>query len=187
MAPGEFLNLAFPSPVQAEWIEINLENAELARWATVELTMEDGSKTTVSGKVIKNRLFLPKDELPKDKVSSLRLTNTGNNSQEVKLTLFRVGIPEMQPDLNPYSLVDTDLTTFYNCSKAPLNEQLPLPAHTSKILVVGTADTSINGKAGKAINDHIREYDVPAGVQKINLYAPQDEGKRVYEVLFLHQ
>ena len=187
MAPGEFLNLAFPSPVHAEWIEINLENDDLARWATVELTLEDGSKTSVSGKVVKNRLYLPKDEMPKDKVSSLRLTNTGNNTQEVKLTLFRMGIPELQPDLNPYTLVDTDLTTFYNCSKAALNEQLPLPAHTTKILVVGTADSSINGNPGKVISSHIREYEVPVGVQKVNLYAPQDEGKRVYEVIFLHQ
>ena len=151
------------------------------------LTLEDGTKVPLNGKVVKNRLFLDADDLPKEKVTALRLTNTGNKAQEIKLTLFRMGIPEVQPDLNPYTLVDADLTTFYNCSKAALNEQLPLPGHTTKILVVGTADTTINGQEGKPVNGHIREFEVPANVKKVNIYAPQDEGKRVYEVIFLHE
>lgn len=187
IAPSEFINLEFPTPVQAEWVEINLENADLAQWATVELTLENGTKVPLSGKVVKNRLYLDADDMPKDKVTALRLTNTGNNAQEIKLTLFRMGIPEVQPDLNPYTLVDTDLTTFYNCGKAALNEQLPLPGHTTKILVVGTADTTVNGDKGKAINGHIREYSVPKRVKSVNIYAPQDEGKRVYEVIFMHE
>jgi len=84
-------------------------------------------------------------------------------------------------------LVDADLATFYNCGKSALNTQLPLPVHTTKIRVIGTADTIINGSAGTQVSDHIREYSVPQGVNKINIYAPQDEGKRVYEILFLHK
>ena len=187
IAQGEFINLEFPTPVQPTWVEINLENEDLARWATVELTTEDGVKKQISGKVTKNRLYIQADDLPKDKITSLRLTNTGNNTQEIKLTLFRMGIPEVSPDLNPYTLVDTDMTTFYNCSSAALNEQLPLPANTAKIIVIGTADTTINGDSGTQISEHIREYAVPANVKKVNVYAPQEEGKRVYEVIFIHE
>lgn len=187
IAPGEFINLEFPTPVNAEWVEINLENAKLDRWATVEFTLEDGTKHTVTGKVVKNRLYVDKTSMPKEKVSSLRLTNTGKATEEIKLTLFRVGIPEIAPDQNPYSLVDEDLTTFYNCTKSDLNTIVPLPEHTTKILVLGTADTSINGNTGSQRSPHIREYNVPAGVKKVNVYAPQDHGKNVYEVIFLHE
>ena len=98
-----------------------------------------------------------------------------------------MGMPEISPDLNPYTLVDADMTTFYNCSSAALNEQLPLPANTSKIIVIGTADTTINGDSGTQISEHIREYTVPANVKKVNVYAPQEEGTRVYEVIFMHE
>lgn len=187
IAPGEFITLEFPTPVTPKWVEINLENAELDSWASVEMTLEDGSKHKLEGKVHKNRLFLENDDMPKEKIRELRLTNTGTNTQEIKVTLFRVGIPEIQPDQNPYTLVDTDLSTFYNCGKSALNTQLPLPENTTRILVIGTAEVSLNGDAGRTVSDHIREYTVPAGVRKVNVFAPQDEGKRVYEVLFLHR
>lgn len=187
IAQGEFINLEFPTPVQAHWIEINLENAHLAQWATIELTLEDGSKKVIKAPVVKNRFFITKEDLPKEKVAALRVTNTGDKTQEIKLTLFRVGYPEIEPDQNPYNLVDTDLTTFYNCAKSPLNTQIPLPENTTKILVMGTADTAVDGDKGKQISPHIREYRVPAGVKRVNLYAPQDHGKNVYEVIFMHE
>jgi hyaluronoglucosaminidase len=187
IAKGEFINLAFPTPVQAQWIEINLENPDLDDWASVELTTVEGNKVVLEGKVIKNRLHITREDMPKEKVTAMRLTNTSDSTQEIKLTLFRMGIPEIQPDLNPYSLVDTDMTTFYNCSKAALNEQLPLPQNTAKIIVIGTADTSVNGDHGTQISEHIREYAVPGNANRINVFAPQDEGKRVYEVLFIHE
>lgn len=187
IAPGEFINLEFPTPVQAEWVEINVENAKLAQWGKVELTLEDGSKVQLSGTVLKNRLYLEKDQMPKDRITSLRLTNSSSQTQEIKLTLFRVGMPEIQPDQNPYTLVDADLTTFYNCSKSALNTQISLPENTSRILVLGTADVSINGDSGKQLSPHIREFSVPAGVRRVNVFAPQDEAKSVYEVLFLHE
>ena len=187
IAPGEFINLEFPTPVNAEWVEINVENSNLNIWGTIELTTENGNKLKLSGKVIKNRFFLNKDNMPTEKVTSLRLTNTGVKTEEIKVTIFRLGIPEIAPDQNTYTLVDNDLSTFYNCGKSPLNTHIPLPLNTKKILIVGTADTSINGDTGQQISPHIREYAVPANVSKINVYAPQDVGKRVYEVLFLHE
>ena len=186
MAPGEFLDLEFPSPVQAEWLEINLENANLAKWATVELTLEGGKKTVLNAEVVKNRLYLTAKELPNARISSVRLTNTGSAPEEIKLTLFRVGIPEQQADLNPYTLVDEDLCTFYNCGKEALNTQVPLPANTKSIIVVGTAEVSINGDEGTPQGDHTRIYTVPAGVNRVNVYAPKQDGKRVYEVIFMH-
>ncbi len=187
IAPEEFISLEFPTPVSPEWVEINLENADLDTWGNIELTLEDGSKKSISGPVVKNRFFIEKEDLPKGKITALRVTNTGNTEQEIKLTLFRVGIPEIEPDQSPYTLVDEDLASFYNCGKSTLNTQLPLPENTTKIRVIGTADASVNGNTGTQISDHIREYSVPQGVNKINLYAPQEEGKRVYEILFLHE
>ena len=186
IAPGEFMDLELPSPVQIEWVEINLENANLAKWATLELTLEGGEKAVISGEVVKNRLYIRAKDLPKERIQSIRLTNTGNTTEEIKLTLFRVGIPEQQADLNPYNLVDTDLCTFYNCSKEALNTQMPLPANTKRIIVVGTAEVSINGDKGTPAGDHRRAYDVPEGVKTINIYAPRQDDTRVYEVIFLH-
>lgn len=186
IAPGEFMDLELPSPVQIEWVEINLENANLAKWATLELTLEGGEKAVISGEVVKNRLYIRAKDLPKERIQSIRLTNTGNTTEEIKITLFRVGIPEQQADLNPYNLVDTDLCTFYNCAKEALNTQMPLPANTKRIIVVGTAEVSINGDKGTPAGDHRHAYDVPEGVKTINIYAPRQDDKRVYEVIFLH-
>lgn len=187
IAPGEFISLEFPTPISPEWVEINLENANLGTWGSIELTLEDGTQKSISAPVVKNRLFIEKEDLPKKKISALRVTNTGSKTEEIKLTLFRVGIPEIEPDQNTYTLIDEDLASFYNCGKSALNTPLPLPENTTKIRVIGTADASVNGNTGTQISDHIREYSVPQGVNKINLYAPQEEGKRVYEILFLHE
>jgi len=98
IAPGEFISLEFPTPITPQWVEINLENADLGTWGSVELTLADGTKKSVSAPVVKNRLFIEKEDLPKDKITALRVTNTGSKAEEIKLTLFRVGIPEIEPD-----------------------------------------------------------------------------------------
>ena len=82
--------------------------------------------------------------------------------------------------------MDEDLCTFYNCGKEALNTQVPLPANTKSIIVVGTAEVSINGDEGQPHGDHCRIYTVPAGVNRVNVYAPKQDGKRVYEVIFMH-
>ena len=187
IAPGEFISLEFPTPVFPQWVEINLENASLNTWGSIELTLADGSKKAISAPIVKNRIFIEKEDLPQEKISALRVTNISNKAEEIKLTLFRVGIPEIEPDQTPYTLVDADLSTFYNCGKSALNVQIPLPKNTFKICVIGTADASVNGDTGTQISDHIREYSVPQGVNRINLYAPQNPGARVYEILFLHE
>ncbi|MDO5464808.1 MAG: beta-N-acetylglucosaminidase domain-containing protein [Akkermansia sp.] len=186
MKPGEYIDLEIPASVSPEWLEINMENAELSSWAEIILTLADGTRTMVKGKTENNRLFLEKEELPDKPITAVRLLHAGGTDKEIKLTLFRLGLPADQADLNPDMVTDSDLTTFFNNGKANMQFSLPLPANTDKIIVVGTAECYVNGTAPIEKDEHRRVFIAPPTGNRVYLTAPQQEGKYTYEVIFEH-
>ncbi|MDO5471331.1 MAG: beta-N-acetylglucosaminidase domain-containing protein [Akkermansia sp.] len=186
MKPGEFINLEIPATVSPEWLEINMENAELSNWAEITLTLADGTSTTVKGETINNRLYLTKEELPDKPITSLCLQHAGGADKEVKLTLFRMGLHAEQADVNPDAVTDSDLTTFFNNGKANMQFSLPRPANTEKIIVVGTAECALNGALPIESNEHYKVFNAPTTGKRVYLTAPQQEGKYTYEVIFVH-
>lgn len=186
MKPGEYIDLEIPASVSPVWLEINMENAELSSWAEIILTLADGTRTTVKGRTENNRLYLKKDELPDKPITAVRLLHAGGTDKEVKLTLFRIGLPENQADLNPDAVTDSDLTTFFNNGKANMQFSLPLPANTSRIIVVGTAECNVNGTAPIEKDEHRSIFIAPPTGSRVYLTAPQQEGKYTYEVIFEH-
>ena len=186
MKPGEYIQLEIPATISPEWLEINMENAELSNWAELILTLADGTRTMIKGKTVNNRLYFEKSELPDKPISSLCLRNAGGTDKEVKLTLFRMGLPADQADMNPDVLTDSDLTTFFNNGKTDMKFSLPLPTRTSRIIVVGTAECNVNGTAPIECDEHRRIFIAPPTGNRVYFTAPQQEGKYTYEVIFEH-
>ncbi|MDO5473016.1 MAG: beta-N-acetylglucosaminidase domain-containing protein [Akkermansia sp.] len=186
MKPDEFIDLEIPASITPEWLEINLENPELSNWADIILTLADGTRTALKTKTVNNRIFLTKDELPAEPITSLRLVHNGGTDKEVKLTLFRIGKPADQADIDPDLLTDTDLTTFFNNGKANMNFSLPMPANTKKIVVVGTAQCVVNGALPIESNEYSQTFTAPTTDKRVYITAPMQEGKYTYEVIFDH-
>ncbi|MBQ2380206.1 MAG: beta-N-acetylglucosaminidase domain-containing protein [Akkermansia sp.] len=187
MNPGEYIDLAIPATITPEWLEINLENAELTNWAEIILTLADGTRTSVTGKTINNRLYLTKEHLPTEPITAVRLKHAGGADKEVKLTLFRLGLPAEQSDVNPDTLTDTDLTTFFNNGRTNMKFSLPLPANTNRIIVVGTAECTVNGAQPIERDEYYQVFAAPATGKRVYITAPQQEGKYTYEVIFEHK
>ena len=180
---GEFIDLEIPSLVIPGWVEINVENAELADWADVELTLENGRRVPVRGEVVKNRLYV-KDGLPKKPVSSLRLRNRGKETREIKITLFRLGVPNGNTPQSADLLTDNDLSTFISCGQQAVNVSLPVPKGTRHVMVVGTARSNIKDAQFIGREKGIRRFELPADKESIRLTAPIQEGKFISEVIF---
>jgi hyaluronoglucosaminidase len=187
MKPGEYIDLEIPASVSPEWLEINMENAELSNWAEIILTLADGTRTTVKGKTENNRIYIKKAALPDKPITAVRLLHAGGAAKEVKLTLFRMGLPADQADVNPDAVTDSDLTTFFNNGKANMQFSLPMPANTSRIIVVGTAECNINGTDPIEKDELRRIFVAPPTGGRVYLTAPQQEGKYTYEVIFEHK
>lgn len=180
--PGEFIDLEVPALITPEWVEINLENPMLADWAKVELTLNDGERVPVRGEVNKNRLYV-KGSLPKDPVSSLRLSNVSREPREIKLTLFRMGAALGNAPQSSDLLVDNDLSTIITCDDKPLDVKLPLPKGSREVVVIGTARCSIEGAQETGHDSHTRRFSLPAGMKTLRLTAPAQKGKFISEVI----
>ena len=180
--PGEFIDLEVPSLITPGSVEINLENPNLADWANVEFTLEDGQHVPVRGEVVKNRLYVT-EGLPKEPVSSLRLTNSGDTPQEIKLTLFRIGAALGNAPQSTDLLTDNDLSTFVSCGDRTVNLNLPLPEGVTEALIVGTAECEVEGAELKGFDSHTRRFALPKDMRTLKLTAPMQAGKFISEII----
>ena len=182
--PGEYIDLEIPALIMPDWVEINLENADLNKWARVELTLEDGSRVPVKGEVEKNRLYVRGNGLPKQAISSLRLTHVGDSPQEIKLTLYRVGIAEDSAPQSADVLTDNDLSSFISCDEKAVEVHVPVPADVTEAIVVGTAASELEGAKLRESSPHLRRFALPAGCKTLRLSAPRRKGAFISEIIF---
>ena len=182
--PGEFIDLEIPELIIPEWVEINLENADLNKWAKVEFTLEDGSRVPVQGAVEKNRLYVKGAGLPKQPVSSLRLTHVGDTPQEIKVTLYRVGYSADSAPQSADVLTDNDLSSFISCNDKPVEVSVLVPADVTEAIVVGTAECTLSGAKPQETHPHRRRFVLPAGCKTLQLSAPQQKGAFISEIIF---
>ena len=183
--PGQYIELEASSPLRSTWLEINVENADIAKWGTVELILEDGSK-------VKPRFHMEggntkyccnRGDLPDKKIKSMRLTNTGRAAQEIKLTTFKMDVPPANPDEQADSLTDTDFTTAYSAENG-LDITLAVPEGATRAIVAGNAACSIEGAEAGTTRHGFRSFTLPQGSRSLRLTAPKQPGKWVYEVIF---
>ncbi len=185
--PGDTIELFFPEPVQGTWLEVNLGNEDISKWAKVELTLADGRVITVNPEQQKGstKLIATGSRLTSEPVSAMKLTHVGNKEEEVTLTTFKLDVPSVDPAVDPRSLTDTNLSTAVDCSMG-IERTFALPEGMNHIIVVGTATCFVNGKMGgtDARSRQVQHFTVPKGTRRVTLSAPAQEGKVLYEVIF---
>lgn len=181
--PGEFIDLLFPTPIQATNLEINLESPDLDCWAALKLTHPNGSKTTLKGKTQNSRLLIQDKSITKKAISSVRLTNASQESKEIKLTLFRLGIRKQEKDLNPANLTDSDMSTSYNVGKQALKTTVPLSSSAREMIIVGTANCQATNATPAKRTPHLQYFNLTPGAKQTVITAPRQPDKRLYEVI----
>ena len=184
LQPNEFIDLEIPHPVCAEWIEINLDSPDISDWATVEITLDDGTKTQSFVRAKKSRIFIAEENAPTRPVKAIRVTNSSNQAQDIKLTLFRLGMPENSTDLEQLVLTDSNIATAFDCGKKDLTATICIPAGTREIIVAGTAECQIDGCAAQQLDSHLRIFLLQPDMRSITLRARKQPGKRINEVIF---
>ncbi len=181
---GDHITLELPSPVYPEWIELNLENPNLMTWGTVELTLESGRTVQLQGAVRNNRLYIPKSELPAERVSSLHVVNKGDTAQQIKVTIFRLGITEGAFDTDPRTITDANIATSYLCSKAALDVTLPIPEGSTELILVGNAAWNITNATLTREGEHVRRYKLTPGASSVRITHPKQEQTFLNEAIF---
>ncbi len=181
---GESISLELPTPIHPEWLEINLENAELSHWANIILTLESGQEIHIKKDIINNRLYMKKEELPRERITSLCVTNASDRTQEIKLTLFRIGITPDALATDPRCISDADIATTYFCSKAPLDITMPVPEGSTELITVGNVRCDVTNATLSSEGEHVRRYKLTPGAEEVRITHPQRPHSFVNEVIF---
>lgn len=184
LAPQEYISLELPTPMRPEWIEINLENPGLTSWGRIVLTLESGKDVPIQAPVINNRLYLKKDSLPHERINALRVYNIGNSEQEIKMTIFRIGITEDAFDTDPRTISDADIASTYFCSKAPLDVTLPIPDGSTQLITVGNARCDVSNATLTKDGEHLRYYHLHPNAKSVRVTHPQQPHIFLNEVIF---
>lgn len=182
--PLEYIELTLPRPLRPTWLELNVENADLEKWGKLELTQENGQRVDIPIKIHKNRMYLSAKQLPDYPITAARITNQSNTPQEIKLTIFRLGLPEYDAETDPTLLTDGNLATFFNCGKQALDLTLPLPENTNEIVVVGTAYCEVSSATSTDRTDHTQTFRLDPNTRQITIKAPRQDNRHLYEVIF---
>lgn len=183
--PGESISLETPAHVRPSSIEINLENQSMQKWAKIELTTSEGEVIPVQGTVQNGRLYVDKG-LPQQAVTALRLTNVGNDTEEIKVTQFRIGIPEGGAVASADTLTDGDLSTRIKCDSSAIDMMLKIPARAKEMIVVGTANCTVEGAEQSQKSEFITRYTLRGDkkMKTLRLKAPKQADKFISEVIF---
>ncbi len=180
--PGDTIELHFPEPVKGSWLEINLGNESIDKWARVEVKHADGKWTTIKGVRKGAALIARGPALPAAEVIAMRLTHVGSSEEDVRLNIFKLDVPAADPARDPDNLTDCNFATACDCSKG-LEQRLHVPAGTTQIVVVGSAACSVDGQKGRR-SGMVQRFSVPQGAQSILLKAEPQPGEMVNEVVF---
>jgi hypothetical protein len=146
--------------------------------------MEDGSVVQLKNTVVNNRIYLKKEELPQGRITAMSVMNTSEQAQEVKLTIFNLGIPEGALDTDPRSIYDADIATPYFCSKAALDVTRPVPEGATELIVVGNVNLNITNATLTKAGEHVRRYKLTPGAKEVRLTHPKQNYGFVNEIIF---
>ena len=181
---GGHISLELPSPVYPEWIEINLENSGLGTWGSIEATLESGRVVQLQAPVRNNRFHISKAELPHERVSAVRVANKSDSEQEIKLTIFRVGVTADAFDTDTRCITDADIATSYLCSKAALDVTLPIPEGSTELILVGNAAWNVTNATPTREGEHVRRYQLKPGATSVRITHPKKDQTFLNEAIF---
>lgn len=182
--PSGYIGLSLASPIAASRLEINLENNSINNWGEVSIELDDGKivkpKCTLTDGT---KLCCEGNSMPNKPIKSVRLTNTGNGAQSIKINTFKLETNGNDPTRSVNSLTDGSLRSAFSCNEA-VNVRIRVPEGARYVAIISDAQCSISG-AGKAIRkDGVRYFKVPGKAKTITLTAPKQPGKWISELIF---
>ncbi len=121
---------------------------------------------------------------PRERITSLCVTNASNKTQEIKLTLFRVGITADALATDPRCISDADIATTYFCAKAPLDITMPIPEGCSELITVGNVRCDVTNANLTSEGEHVRRYKLTPGAEEVRITHPQQPYAFLNEVIF---
>lgn len=196
MKTGESITLELPEPVNATWLEINVENPDLNDWGVVYLETATSDKPIVQKVSRQGNNFIAKEgELPKG-IKKMTLVNKGSKTVDIPLTMFKMDVPPSDPSRSEASLSDGDLKTVFSAAEpfAVTVENLDKPK-AKQFRIIGSAacliqavkpDGSFATIGKKEPGSAVKSDKLPSGVKKIRLsYKGKQIGKGINEVIFL--
>ncbi len=184
LRPQESISLQLPTPIAPEWVQFNLENGNLGNWGTITLTLESGKEYQLKAEVKNNRIFVKKDRLPQERITAMSLVNTGSSEEEVKLTIFNMGITKDAFDTDTRNIYDADIASSYYCGKAPLDVTMPVPAGAKEMITVGNIKCEVTGATITSEGYHVSHYQVNPGATEVRLRYPKKPHSFLNEVIF---
>ena len=184
MQPQSFISLELPNPIRPEWVQINMENADMQKWGIIKLTLESGKVVELKKALSGNRFFMKKNELPDERITAMSLVNNSGEAQEVKLTLFNVGVTEDAFDTDPRCVYDADISTCFFCSKAALDYTMPVPEGSTELLTVGNARCNVTNATLYEDGEHVRRYRINPGAKEVRITHPKQTYAFLNEVIF---
>ena len=184
MQPQSFISLELPNPIRPEWVQINMENADIQKWGTIKLSLESGKVVELKKALSGNRFFMKKNELPDERITAMSLVNNSGEAQEVKLTLFNVGVTEDAFDTDPRCVYDADISTCFFCSKAALDYTMPVPEGSTELLTVGNARCNVTNATLYEDGEHVRRYRINPGAKEVRITHPKQTYAFLNEVIF---
>ena len=182
--PQEFISLELPNPISPEWVQLNVENPDVHEWGVIKLTLESGKTVELKKPLTNNRFFLKKHELPEERITAMSLKNTSDSAQEIKLTLFNVGVTEDAFDTDPRCVYDADISTCFFCSKAALDYTMPVPEGSTEMLTVGNARCNVTNATLYEDGEHVRRYKINPGAKEVRITHPKQTYAFLNEVIF---
>ena len=184
LAPQRHITLELPTPIHPEWVQMNLENGQINQWGAITLTLESGQVVPLQAEVKNNRIYVKKEQLPKERITAMSITNTGSETQEIKLTIFNIGITPDALDTDTRSIYDADIATAYLCSKAALDATFPVPDGATELITVGNIRCGVTGATLTSEGEHVRRYKIQPGVKEVHITHPKKEYSFLNEVIF---
>ena len=184
LQPQGVISLRLPTPIAPEWIQLNLENGDIGEWGHLSLSLESGKEHRIQAEVKNHRIFVKKDQLPRERITAMNLVNSGNSEQEVKLTIFNIGITEDAFDTDTRSISDGDIATAYLCGKAALDITMPVPAGAQELITVGNIQCQVSGATLTSEGEHVSRYKLDPGATEVKLHHPKKQHSFLNEVIF---
>ena len=114
----------------------------------------------------------------------MSLKNTSDTAQEIKLTLFNVGVTEDAFDTDPRCVYDADISTCFFCSKAALDYTMPVPEGSTEMLTVGNARCNVTNATLYEDGEHVRRYKITPGAKEVRITHPKQTYAFLNEVIF---
>ena len=187
MEPGQFLEMQLDAPSVLQSVNINLGNASIAEWAKVFLVTADGHTEEIRLETKGETLFGDSQwnkKVPSIPVTTVRLVNASESSQQVKLSSFMVASPIDGRSKSNLCLMDGDLSTALSCEKG-LSLDVPVPASCTQVAIVGTAGCVLQGMERLPHHDDgVQVFKLPSGCREFRLSAPAQPGSFINEIIF---